>query len=72
MSKERCPCSAAPTDTGMSAAEGLALFTPADLQDPNTHTHFFRRRRQAQPDSGGGLTPRNTILPAVGTTTIRQ
>ena len=29
-----------PTDTGMSAAEGLALFTPADLQDPK-YSYLF-------------------------------
>ena len=29
-----------PSDTGMSAAEGLALFTPADLQDPK-YSYLF-------------------------------
>ena len=29
-----------PKDTGMSAAEGLALFTPADLQDPK-YSYLF-------------------------------
>jgi len=29
-----------PTDTGMSATEGLALFTPADLQDPK-YSYLF-------------------------------
>ena len=29
-----------PTDTGMSAADGLALFTPADLQDPK-YSYLF-------------------------------
>ena len=29
-----------PRDTGMSAAEGLALFTPADLQDPK-YSYLF-------------------------------
>ena len=29
-----------PTDTGMSADEGLALFTPADLQDPK-YSYLF-------------------------------
>jgi len=29
-----------PTDTGMSASEGLALFTPADLQDPK-YSYLF-------------------------------
>lgn len=61
-----------PRDTGMSADEGLALFTPADLQDPKYSYLFSQRRHQAQPDLGGGLTPINTILPAVGITTTRQ
>src|SRR5437764_1920472 len=30
-----------PTDTGMSATEGLALFTPADLQDPKYSSLFL-------------------------------
>src|SRR6476659_5260603 len=30
-----------PTDTGMSATEGLALFTPADLQDPKYSCLFL-------------------------------
>ena len=39
-SKERCPRSAAQRDTGMSADEGLALFTPADLQNPK-YSYLF-------------------------------
>ena len=61
-----------PRDTGMSADEGLALFTPADLQDPKYAYLFLPTPHQAQPDLGGGLTPINTILPAVGITTTRQ
>jgi hypothetical protein len=47
-----------PRDTGMSADEGLALFTPADLKDPKYSYLFLPTRRQAQPDLGGGLTPK--------------
>ena len=61
-----------PRDTGMSADEGLALFNRLISKTRNTRTCFSRRRRQAQPDLGGGLTPINTILPVVGTTTTRQ
>jgi len=61
-----------PRDTGMSADEGLALFTPADLQDPKYSYLFLPTPRQAQPDLGGGLTPINTILPAAGITTRPQ
>jgi hypothetical protein len=61
-----------PRDTGMSADEGLALFTPADLQDPKYSYLFLPTPRQAQPDLGGGLTPINTILPAAGITARRQ
>ena len=39
-SKERCLHLAGSKDTGMSADEGLALFTPADLQDPK-YSYLF-------------------------------
>ena len=55
-------------DKGMSADEGLALFTPADLQDPK-YSYLFLK---TPPDLGGGSTQRNTILPAVGIITTRQ
>jgi hypothetical protein len=61
-----------PRDTGMSADEGLALFTPADLQDPKYSYLFLPTPPPAQPDLGAGSTPRNIILPAVGITTTRQ
>ena len=61
-----------PKDTGMSADEGLALLARPISKTRNTRTYFSRHPRQAQPDLGGGLTPINTILPAVGITTTRQ
>jgi hypothetical protein len=70
--KERCPRSAAHATRGCRQTKGLRFFTPADLQDPKYSYLFLPTPRQAQPDLGGGLTPINTILPAVGITTTRQ
>ena len=61
-----------PTDTGMSAAEGLALFTQADLQNPKYSYLFLPTPLPGKPDLGEGLTSTNTILPVVGITTTRQ
>ena len=61
-----------PKDTGMSADEGLALFTQADLQNPKYSYLFLPTPPPGTTGLGGGLTPTNTILPAVGITTTRQ
>src|SRR3954447_8206413 len=71
-SKARCLRSAVPPTGGCRPRKGLPFSHRLICKTRNTHICFFRHLRQARPDSGGGLTPRNIILPVVGITTSRH
>jgi len=70
--KERCPRSAADATRECQQTKGLRFLHRLICKTRNIRTCFSQRRHQGQPDLGGGLTPINTILPAVGITTTRQ
>ena len=56
----------------MSAAEGLALFTPADLQDPKYSYLFLPTPPPGTTGLGRRLDPEKYYFAAVGITTTRQ
>ena len=61
--KKKCTRSAAHATRGCRQTKGLRCLTRLISKTRNTRTYFFRRRRQAQPDLGGVLTPILFCLP---------
>jgi hypothetical protein len=61
-----------PKDTGMSADEGLALFTQADLQNPKYSYLFLPTPPPRTTGLGRRLNPEKYYFACRGITTIRQ
>src|SRR2546423_1480892 len=72
LSKVRKSILGGPRDTGMSADEGLALFTQADLQNRKYSYSFLPTPPPGATGLWRRLNPDKSILPAVGITTTRQ
>src|SRR5512133_815624 len=64
--KERCPHLAAQRTPVCRRMKDSRCFRRPIFRIQNTLTYSCRRRRQVQPDLGGGLTRISTILPAAG------